>query len=252
MVFKIRQKEEITMNTKQNNLHTSEHKQIEALKAKGEITMKNTIKTNRTVENEAKKAAEAAAKRQAELDAIQPKDIVGTMDDVANKVAHTYRDEAGNARNVTGGAYLQVPSANGGTIAAKTEEELNAIKERESRGITGDQLLHRTVVINGMSCDCVGATEEELEADIRAAENYAKAHPNNMLRDTDVAEQLIDADYKKEDLEQVEVNGKTYLISYSEKRVMNLDGTTAVNLEDIPEKLSKASVRTILVDRLSK
>lgn len=64
--------------------------------------MKNTIKTNRSAELEAKKAAEAAAARQAELDAIQPKDIIGTMDDVEAKVAHTYRDEEGNARNVTG------------------------------------------------------------------------------------------------------------------------------------------------------
>ena len=214
--------------------------------------MKNSIKTNRSAELEAKKAAEAAAARQAELDAIQPKDIVGTMDDVEAKVAHTYRDEEGNARNVTGGAYLQVPSKHGGTIAAKTQEELDAIKERESRGITGDQLLHRTLTIGGIQCECVGATEEELEADIKAAENYAKAHPHNMLRDTDVAEQLIDAEYKQADLEQIEVNGKTYLISYAENRVMNLDGTTAVNLDDIPEKLSRASMKTILVDRLSK
>lgn len=147
---------------------------------------------------------------------------------------------------------MQVPGKNGGTIAAKTQEELDAIKERESRGITGDQLLHRTVTIGGISCDCVGATEEELEADIRAAENYAKAHPENMLRDTDIAEQLIDAEYKKEDLEQIEIKGKTYLISYAENRVMNLDGTTAVNLDDIPEKLSRASMKAILVDRLSK
>ena len=94
--------------------------------------MKNTIKTNRTAELENKKAAEAAAKRKAELDAIQPKNIVETMDDVENKVVHTYRDEQGKATNVTGGAYLQVPSKNGGTIAAKTQEELDAIKERES------------------------------------------------------------------------------------------------------------------------
>lgn len=238
--------------TKSNTNKISQKAHTDRRKTEGELTMKNTIKTNRSAELAAKKAAEEAAKRQAELDAIQPKDIVGTMDDVANNVAHTYRDEKGNAKNVTGGAYLQVPSKNGGTIAAKTQEELDAIKERESRGITGDQLLHRVVTINGLQCECVGATEEELEADIRAAENYAKAHPGNMLRDTDVAEQLIDAEYKKEDLEQVEVNGKTYLVSYAEKRVMNLDGTTVVNLDDIPEKLSRASMKTILVDRLSK
>ena len=214
--------------------------------------MKNTIKNNRSAELEAKKAAEAKAARQAELDAIQPKDIVGTMDDVEAKLANTYRNENGAATNVRGGAYIQIPSKNGGTIAAKTQEELAAIKAREESGIQGDQLLHKRVVINGIPCDCVGATEEELEADIRAAENYVKAHPTNMLRDTDVAEQLLDADYKQADLEQVEVKGKTYLISYSEKRVMKLDGTTAVNLEDIPEKLSKATIKTILVDRLNK
>ena len=214
--------------------------------------MKNTIKTNRTAELEAKKAAEAQAKRQAELDAITPKNIVETMDDVEKKVAHTYRDAEGIARNVTGGAYLQVPGKNGMTIAAKTQAELDAIKTREEQGIEGDQLLHKIVTINGQRCDCVGATEEELEADIRAAENFAKAHPHNMLRDLDTAEQLIDADYKAKNLEQVEVNGKTYLVSYEENRVMNLDGTTAVNLDDIPEKLSRASMKTILVERLSK
>ena len=221
-------------------------------KTEGELTMKNTIKTNRSAELEAKKVAEAEAARKAELDAIQPKDIVGTMDDVENNIANMYRDEEGNARNVRGGAYVQIPSKNGGTIAAKTQEELEVIKAREENGIQGDQLLHKVVVINGISCECVGATEEELEADIKAAENYAKAHPTHMFRDTDIAEQLLDAEYKQEDLEQVEVNGETYLISYAEKRVMNLDGTTAVNLEDIPENLSRASMKTILVDRLSK
>ena len=214
--------------------------------------MKNTIKNNRTAELEAKKLAEAEAARKAELDAIEPKDIPATMDDIEGKVAHTYRNEEGVALNVTGGAYIQIPSGKGGTIAAKTQEELDAIKARMEQGIEGDQLLHKVVVINGVRCECVGATEEELEADIKAAENYAKAHPTNMLRDTDVAEQLLDAEYKKEDLEQVEVNGKTYLVSYKEKRVMNLDGTTAANLEDIPEELSRASIKTILVDRLSK
>ena len=214
--------------------------------------MKNTIKMNRAAEAEAKKAAKLAAARKAELDSIEPKDIPATMDDVEAKVIHTYRDEEGVARNVTGGAYIQVPAGNGGTIAAKTEEELAAIKARMEQGIEGDQLLHKTVVINGISCDCVGATEEELEADIKAAENYAKAHPTNMLRDTDVAEQLVDAEYKKEDLEQVEIGGKTYLIAYKEKRAMNLDGTTAASLEDIPESLGKATMKTILVDRLSK
>lgn len=239
-----------SMTNKHNNLRESEH--TEANMAKGENTMKNTIKSNRTAELENKKAAEAAAARQAELDAIQPKNIVETMEDVKNNVASTYRNENGDAQNVRGGDYIQIPSKNGGTIAAKTQEELDVIKTREENGIQGDQLLHKIVVINGMRCECVGATEEELEADIRAAENYAKAHPNNMLRDTDVAEQLLDAEYKQKDLEQVEVNGKTYLISYAEKRVMNLDGTTAVNLEDIPENLSRASMKTILVDRLSK
>lgn len=212
--------------------------------------MKNRILENR--QNEVKAAAEAkkAAERKAELDAIQPKDIVGTMEDVSKNVAHVYRDEEGNAKNVTGGAYLQVPSAHGGTIAAKTQEELDAIKTREANGITGDQLLHKTVVIGGIPCDCVGATEEELEADIIAAEKYARAHPTNMLRDTDVAEQLVEAEYKQEELEQIELKGHTYLLSYAERRIMKLDGTTAVDLDDIPEKLGKDSIKTILVGRL--
>ena len=212
--------------------------------------MKNTILENRKNEIKAAEEAKKAAERKAELDAIQPKDIVETMEDVSKNVAHVYRDEEGNAKNVTGGAYLQVPSAHGGTIAAKTQEELDTIKAREANGITGDQLLHKTVVIGGIPCDCVGATEEELEADIIAAEKYARAHPNNMLRDTDVAEQLVEAEYKQKELEQIELKGHTYILSYAERRIMKLDGTTAVDLDDIPEKLGKDSIKTILVGRL--
>lgn len=213
--------------------------------------MKNTIKTNRSAELAAKKAAEEAAKRQAELEAIEPKDIVGTIDEVTEGTAHACRDEEGNSKGTYGGEYTHQDRVNGKVVAAKTQEELDAIKERMSRGIEGDGLLHQVLSIGGMSCECVGATEEELQADIKAAENYAKAHGHNILRDIDIAEQLVDAEYEKEDLEQVEANGNTYLISYKEKRVMNLDGTTAVNLEDIKDKLSKETVKTILVERLN-
>ena len=212
--------------------------------------MKNTIKNNRANEIKAEEEARKTAERQAELDAIEPKDIVTTMDEVADGTAHAYRDEEGNARGTNGGDYIQVPVGTGKTIAAKTQEEIDAIKDRMNRGIEGDGLLHKIVMIGGKQCDCVGATEEELAEDIKKAENYAKAHGMNILRDIDIAEQLVDAEYKKEDLEQIEVKGITYLISYGEKRVMRLDGTTVVDLGNITSTLSKEDIKTILMDRM--
>lgn len=212
--------------------------------------MKNIIKENRAAEVAAKEEAKKAAERKAELDAIEPKDIVATMSEVTDGTAHAYRDENGNAKGTNGGEYIQVPVA-GGTIGAKTQEEIDAIKERLERGISGDGLLHKKVTIGGMSCDCVGATEEELEADIKAAENYAKAHGANILRDIDIAEQLVEAEYNQEDLEQVQdSDGDTYMLCYSGRYIMDLKGNTIVNLEDIPEELSRDSIKRILVERL--
>lgn len=213
--------------------------------------MKNTIKTNRAAELKTKKAEEAAAARKAELDAISPKNIVDTMDEVVDKSARSYRDENGNARGTNGGKYIQIP-VNGTVIAAKSQEDINKIKKRMEDGIEGDGLLHKTVTIDGKQCDCVGATEEELEEDIKAAENYAKAHGANILRDIDIAEQLTEAEYSKDDLEQIDVNGSTYMLCYSGKYIMDLSGNTVANLDDIEDKLSRSSVKTILIDRLNK
>ena len=213
--------------------------------------MKNTILENRKAELKASEEAKQAAARQAELDAIEPKDIVATMDEVTEGTLHSYRNEEGYACGTNGGAYIQVPDGKGGTIAASSQEEINTIKERMSRGIEGDGLLHEKVVICGMLCDCVGRTEEELEADKKAAENCAKAHGLNILRDVDVAEQLVEADFKKEDLEQIEHAGGTYLLSYEGKYIMDLEGNTVVSLDDIPDSLSKETVKMLLVERLS-
>ena len=214
--------------------------------------MKNTIKTNRQNEIKAAEEARKAAARKAELDAIEPKDIVGTMDEVAEGSAHSYRDTNGNAVGTYGGDYTHQDRVNGKIIAAKSQEELDAIKERMSRGIEGDGLLHQIVVIEGHQCECVGATEEELAKDIEKAENYVKAHGKNIIRDIDIAEQLADAGYAKENLEQVEVKGKTEIIAYDEKRIMDLQGNTVANVEDIEDELSRKSVKTILVERAEK
>lgn len=216
-----------------------------------ELFMKNKIKEVRAKELKAKQEADAAAARKAELDAIKSKNILDSMDEIANGEVRVYRDEDGTAKATNGGEYIQVP-VNGSIIAAKTQEEINAIKERIERGITGDGLLHKTVMINGKSCDCVGATEEELEADIKAAENYAKAHGANILRDPDIGEQLVDAEYARDDLEQIEINGRTYVLCYSGKYIMDLQGNTLVSLDDIKEKLGRESIKIILIDRLSK
>jgi len=216
--------------------------------------MKNTIKENRAAELAAKKAAEAQAARQAELDAIEPKDIVATMDEVVEGTAHSYRNEDGVAIGTNGGQYIQVPVGPNSTIAASSQEEIEAIKERMDRGIQGDGMLHKVLRIEGamnMLCDCCGRTEEELNADIKAAENYAKAHGCHIIRDIDVAEQLVDAEYTKEDLEQIEVYGITYLISYSEKRAMDLQGNTVESLDGYTSNFTKEDVKSLLVRLLS-
>jgi len=214
-----------------------------------------TIKERREQELQQKEAARVAeekarveAERKAYLDSIEQKDIVDTIEEIENNVVRAARDENRNVLGINGGQYYQT-SYKGTVISAKTLEELETIKERMDNGIKGDGLLHKTVIIDGKSCDCTGRTEEELEADIRAAEEYAAAHRRySMMISVPVAEELHEAEYKKEDLEQV---GERHLIVYPEKRIMGLDGSTVVDLDDLHSNLEKEDVKTLLTERLN-
>lgn len=223
----------------------------------GNKTMKNRIKENRLAEVAAREEARKAEARKARLDAIEPIDIVDTMDEVANDIAHSVRDEEGNSLGVNGGKLYQTPirkeDGTWTTIAAGSPEALNTLKTNIEDGLSGDGRFHKLVYINGMPCDCVGSTLEELEEDIKSAENYAKAHINGSVsRDLDVAEQLVDAGYIKEDLEQVVGDdGDRYLICYDGNYIMTLDGETVVNLEDLKSNLCREDVKKLLIDRLN-
>ena len=223
---------------------------------KGETAMKNSIKERRAAELEAKKAAEKEAAKQARLEAIQPIDIIGTMDEVASNEARSYRDEDGNAIGTNGGKLYQKPITLNGqraTLAAETPEALAAMEEAVANGLSGDGKFHKIVYIHGKACDCVGSTPEELEADIAAAEDYAQKHINgDVITDIDVAEQLVDAEYKKEDLEEIKQGCGRYILSYDGKYIMKLGGETVANLEDISSELSRKDIKTLLLERLNK
>lgn len=217
--------------------------------------MKNNIKERRAAEVAQKEAEAKELARVNRLKAVKKVDIVGTMDEVTNNTARCVRDENGNPKGTNGGKYLQEPvNINGKfvTIAAKTQEELDELKENiANNGLSGDGKFHKIVTICGMKCECVGATLEELEADIAAAEEYAEAHKNgSVFTDIDVAEQLVDAEFKKEDLEEVKCKGERFLLSYEGNFIMDLNGNTIVNLDNIKSKLSREDVKTLLVEKL--
>ena len=227
--------------------------------------MKNTIKMNRTNEINAKKAAEEAAKKEAALKAVKPLNIVETLKQLedAKTDAKVVCDKDGNPVAVCGGKYL-CEVYKGEVIGALTQEKLDAIKARIDKGIHGDGLLHKMVAINGKSIPCVGTSEEEIDADVQSLEVYAKQHPAEPRRDLTVATMLKDAGYKSENLEQVTAQGTDYLLVYEDgdglkNYVMDLNGATVkdkdgkeVNLSDIEDKLSRKTVKILLLERLNK
>lgn len=261
----LEKKEDRTMAEVKNNQTVANNNNNDFLEKKEGTGMKyNRLKATRVAEQEAKQAAvEAQAETdrqaaiQAEIDAVEPIDLVQTMDEVTGNVARTYRNEEGCSYGTNGGKYYQKPviGADGQptTIAADSLEEIERIEEAIKNGLAGDGKYHKMLTIGGLQCECVGATPEELEADIVAAKKYAQAHSEgSILRDIDVAEQLVDAEYNKKDLEEYksEANNDRYLICYDGNYIMDLDGNTQVTLEDLTSKLSREDVKKLLIERL--
>ena len=250
----------IMATTKTNNTATAENKTT-----KGEKVMKNTIRENRANELKAKKAAEEAAKREAELKDIKPLNIPETLKQLENAKtdAKVVCDKDGNPVAVCGGKYL-CEVYKGEVIGAETEEQLNIVKGRIDKGIHGDGLLHKMVNINGRSIPCVGKTEEEVDQDVKSLEVYSKEHPAEPRRDLTIAKMLKDAGYKSENLEQVTVLNNDYLLVYEDSDglknyVMDLNGATVknkdgkeVSLSDIEDELGRKTVKILLLERLEK
>ena len=227
--------------------------------------MKNTIKMNRTNEIEAKKAAEAAAKKAEALKDVKPLNIVETLKQLeeAKTDAKVVCDKDGNPVAVCGGKYL-CELYKGEVIGAETQEQLDAIKARVDKGIHGDGLLHKMVNINGKNIPCVGKTEKEIDKDVESLEVYSKEHPAEPRRDLTIATMLKEAGYVSANLEQVTVSGNDYLLVYEDSDkvanyIMDLNGTTVtdkdgkkVDLSDIEDTLSRKTVKILLLERLNK
>ena len=251
-----------TMKNTNTNTTTTNNSNSEVKNLKGGKTMKNaiknTIKENRTAEMEAKEEQRKMEEKEARLAEVEPVDIVGTMDEVYEESARADRDEEGISMGTNGGKYYQTPmrtpDGRFATIAADSLEELEELKEKIENGFSGDGKYHKTLVIGGIPCECVGATLEELEEDIQAAHEYAIKHMyGSVLRDIDIAEQLVDAGFRQRDLEQVEdLYGVTYFICYNGNYVMNLKGETIVNLSNLKGYISKEDAKTLLIERLNK
>lgn len=227
--------------------------------------MKNTIKMNRTNELKAKEAERLAAEKEAALKDVKPLNIVETLKQLedAKTDAKVVCDKDGNPIAVCGGKYL-CEMYKGEVIGATTQENLDAIKARIDKGIHGDGLLHKMVTINGKNIPCVGSSIEEIEEDIRSLEIYSKEHPTEPRRDLTVATMLKEAGFKSADLEQVTLSNNDYLLVYADpdglkNYVMGLDGSTItdkdgkeVNLSDIEDKLSRKTIKILLLERLNK
>ncbi len=236
---------------------TSEVKDLKGGKTMKNI-IKNTIKENRTAEMEAKEEQRKMEAEEARLAQVKPVDIVGTMDEVYEESVRADRNEEGISMGTNGGKYYQTPMRTPDgrftTIAADSLEELEELKEKIKNGFSGDGKYHKILDIGGVPCECVGVTLEELEEDIQAAHEYAIKHMyGSVLRDIDVAEQLVDAGFRQKDLEQVEdLYGEIYFICYNGNYVMNLKGETIVDLSNLKGYISREDAKTLLIERLNK
>ena len=234
-----------------NTILNKDNKEVQRMK-------KNVIKQNLEATAKAKAEAAAAKAEEERLAAIEPRDIVATMDEIVSGETRVVRNEEGNTLGVNGGVLYQEPimTENGPTtIAANSKEELEVLKANIEQGLSGDGKFHKLVVINGFPCDCCGSTLEELEADIAAAKDYAAAHKNgHVVVDADVAEQLVDAGYKQADTEEVRgQNNQRFILSYKDNNIIDLQGNIMAELEDIDaSRLTRKDRKTLLMERLNK
>ena len=219
------------------------------------LSIKEKLELRKAQKEEAAKAAEAAKKaeeRKAYLDSLPQKDIVDRMADIRDGSVRIVRDDNDNLQGINGGKYLQV-LYKGKMISASTHEELESIKKRIDNSIYGDGMLYREVIIDGLPCQCVGETIEELEADIKAAEEFAaQRRLYSMFKGDPAAEKYEEAGILEKDLEHLKKDDKytDSLIYYPEKLAMDLDGNPQVDLDDLESDLSRTDNKNLLVQRL--
>lgn len=140
---------------------------------------------------------------------------------------------------------------NGKPVFGKTEEELEATKDRMSRGIQGDGYLYKEINLNGYKVICKGKTEEELESDVLAAKKFAATHKNTSWQQAAMsAVTFVEANYKPDDVERVKVLGYTVYILYPQKLVVDGNFEIIADLSEITSELNKQDIKTLLVRKV--
>lgn len=140
---------------------------------------------------------------------------------------------------------------NGKPIFGKSQEELEATKNRMSRGIQGDGYLYKEINLNGYKVICKGKTEEELNADVLAAKKFAATHKNTSWQQAAMsAVTFVEANYKPDDVERVKVLGYTVYILYPQKLVVDGNFEIIADLSEITSELNKQDIKTLLVRKV--
>lgn len=140
---------------------------------------------------------------------------------------------------------------NGKPVFGKTEEELEATKDRMSRGIQGDGYLYKEINLNGYKVVCKGKTEEELNADVLAGKKFAATHKNTSWQQAAMsAVTFVEANYKPDDVERVKVLGYTVYILYPQKLVVDGNFEIIADLSEITSELNKQDIKTLLVRKV--
>lgn len=135
---------------------------------------------------------------------------------------------------------------NDGSIRTQRDEKTGGIL-----GVTGGKYIQKLVYIGGYPVMLTGKNEEELKQDEKDAKQFLVEHNRSLglgIRDVAVAEDLIDAEIIPD--EQIETEIGTLFILYNEKIIMDTEGNTVVDLKDIPDKLSKETIKKLLLERL--
>ena len=188
-----------------------------------------------------------------ELEKIEPIKIEDNIERIINKEIRVVRDEDGKAIALNGGKLLQ-KEVNGLIIAASSIEELEKLEEEINQGKQGDGNFHKTLFMpNGIYCDCVGETMEDLAIDILEAKKEYKRTNGYPLKYAEKAEEANDAGYTKQDLKHFvyEQKQKDFFIDYKCTCVRDINWTKIVNLDNIKSKLNREDVDNLLMEKLA-
>lgn len=204
---------------------------------------------NLLIENlKAKMEAETKAAEEERLDNLPEASLQDDMHAVATNKLNVVEIDNVPVGGSNGELWTIV---NGKPIFGNSQEELEATKDRMSRGIQGDGYLYKELELNGHKVVCKGKTEEELNADILAAKEFAATHRNTSWEQAAMsAVTFVGANYKPEDVEEVEVLGYSVYIIYPQKLVVDGNFEIMADLSEITSELNKQDIKTLLVHKV--